>query len=85
MKKSPPHIESCIPIAPASVEQSTYEHKSMDHKLDWFYGPTKTDPDPGKMWHRGCGGEVWYLSDGLICSKCHQQESRQDSASESQT
>lgn len=43
-------------------------------RLRWHYGPTKVDPDPGKMWHYNCGGEVWSMDDGLICSKCHKQE-----------
>lgn len=38
----------------------------------WHYGPTATDPDPGKMWHYSCGGEVLYLGDGYIC-RCGQQ------------
>lgn len=35
--------------------------------LEWHYGPTKTDPDPGKMWHYGCGLEVLFIEDGEIC------------------
>ena len=42
--------------------------------LDWFYGPTATDPDPAKQWHRNCGGEVWFIDGGFICSKCKEQE-----------
>lgn len=42
--------------------------------LNWHYGPTKSDPDPGKMWHYDCGGEVLYLDGGLICALCGQQE-----------
>lgn len=33
----------------------------------WHYGPTATDPDPGKMWHYGCGQEVLYVDDGAVC------------------
>lgn len=36
----------------------------------WHYGPTAEDPDPGKAWHSGCGGEVWFFKEGAICSKC---------------
>lgn len=43
-------------------------------ELRWHYGPTTDDPDPGKMWHYDCGGEVWYIEDGSICCKCGQQE-----------
>lgn len=35
--------------------------------LDYHYGPTADDPDPGKMWHYGCGQEVLFIEDGLIC------------------
>lgn len=38
--------------------------------LDTHYGPTADDPEPGKVWHRGCGGEVWGFKEGRICSKC---------------
>jgi hypothetical protein len=38
----------------------------------WHYGPTATDPYPGKRWHYGCGGEVLSLDGGDICS-CGQQ------------
>lgn len=40
-------------------------------RLDWHYGPTPDDPDAGKMWHRGCGGEVQRVGDGRICSRCN--------------
>lgn len=38
----------------------------------WHYGPTPTDPDPGKMWHYVCGGEVLSLDGGYVCA-CGQQ------------
>lgn len=38
----------------------------------WYHGPTFTDPDPGKMWHHMCGGEVWSFDEGLICRRCGQ-------------
>lgn len=41
----------------------------------YHYGPTATDPDPGKKWHIGCGGEVLFIEDGLICAKCGAQAS----------
>jgi hypothetical protein len=42
-------------------------------ELRWHYGPTETDPNPGAMWHYDCGGEVWYIDDAPICSRCDQQ------------
>lgn len=42
-------------------------------ELRWHYGPTDADPEPGKMWHYDCGGEVWYFDGGPICTKCKQQ------------
>lgn len=36
-------------------------------KLKWHYGPTDTNPDPGRMWHYECGKEVLYIEDGYIC------------------
>lgn len=35
----------------------------------WHYGPTDKDPDPGKVWCRTCGEEVYFFSEGSICSK----------------
>lgn len=43
-------------------------------ELETYYGPTAWDSDPGKQWHYGCDGEVWYLEDGLICRKCEAQQ-----------
>ncbi len=39
----------------------------------YHYGPTESDADPGKKWHIGCGGEVLFIEDGLICAKCGAQ------------
>lgn len=50
---------------------------SEDSQLTWHYGPTSEDPDPGKMWHNDCGGEVWTLDEGLVCRKCEQQSEEQ--------
>jgi hypothetical protein len=44
--------------------------------LDWHYGPTATDPDPGKMWHNDCGQGVMYLEGGHICG-CGAQDDDQ--------
>jgi hypothetical protein len=41
--------------------------------LEWHYGPTDTDPNPGAMWCDGCGSEVYALEDGYICSGCDRQ------------
>lgn len=43
-------------------------------ELRWHYGPTSDDPDPGRMWHYDCGGEVWAFDEGLICSECDMSE-----------
>jgi hypothetical protein len=42
--------------------------------MQWHYGPTSDDPNPGAMWHEGCGGEVWILEGGYICRKCGEQQ-----------
>ena len=39
----------------------------------WHHGPTADDPDPGKLWCYDCGGEVYHLADGVICSGCGKQ------------
>lgn len=36
----------------------------------WHYGPTAGDPDPGKMWHYDCGGEVYGFEEGHVCAVC---------------
>lgn len=41
--------------------------------LSWHYGPTKDNPDPGRMWHYGCGREVLIFDDGYIC-ECGAQD-----------
>lgn len=42
-----------------------------DAPLRWHYGPTDTDPDPGKMWCYACGGEVFTFKDGAAsCAGC---------------
>lgn len=45
--------------------------------LNWHYGPTAADPEPGKMWHYGCGQEVLIIDDGLICG-CGAQDDPAD-------
>lgn len=35
--------------------------------LSWHYGPTDTDPNPGSMWHYGCGGEVMLFDGHAVC------------------
>ena len=58
------------PDCPVHDEDPTQE-------VEWHYEPAAMDPDPGKMWHYGCGGEVSYIDDGYICHKCRaQQEGR---------
>ncbi len=41
--------------------------------MSWHHGPTATDPDPGKMWHYKCGGEVLQLEGGYVCMACRAQ------------
>jgi len=52
-------------------------------ELRWHYGPTDDDPEPGKMWHDACSGEVWSFKDGaLICRRCAQWQDDEDEASQ---
>ena len=46
------------------------DHPEVPEPFAWHYGPTSGDPDPGKMWHYDCGGEVWGFKEGYICGKC---------------
>lgn len=39
----------------------------------WHYGPTATDPDPGKMWCDDCRREVYWF-DGIGTCGCGQWE-----------
>ncbi len=43
-------------------------------RLRWYYGPRPDYPDPGRMWHVGCDGEVMYIDDGYFCTKCNEQD-----------
>lgn len=44
-----------------------------ERRPDGFhYGPTDTDPDHGKMWHHGCGQEV-YAGDNIYTCGCGAQ------------
>lgn len=36
-------------------------------ELVWHYGPTAADPDPGAMWHYGCGQRVMSIDGGYVC------------------
>lgn len=43
--------------------------------LQYHYGPTEQDKDPGKMWCYDCKGEVMWLYDdkphgSYVCTKC---------------
>ncbi len=51
----------------------------MTETLRWHYGPTATDPEPGKMWHDGCGREVMFIEDGHICG-CGAQDADDEDA-----
>lgn len=37
---------------------------------EWRYGPNAIDPDPGKRWHIGCGGEVLTFDGVDRCGDC---------------
>ncbi len=45
--------------------------------LDWHYGPTPADPDPGSMWHTGCGRRVYFIDGGHIC-ECGAHDDEED-------
>lgn len=46
--------------------------------LVWHYGPTVEEPDPGRMWHYRCGGEVMVIDGGRVCMRCSEQETSGD-------
>lgn len=50
------------------------ESEPIPAELSTHYGPTATDPEPGKEWHDDCGGEVYSFKEGRICSKCEMAE-----------
>jgi hypothetical protein len=50
------------------------KEKASTPRLQWHHGPTAADPDPGKIWHAGCGGEILCIDGGLICCDCDAQE-----------
>lgn len=48
--------------------------------IEWYYGPTVWNPNPGAMWHIGCRdlvgsghiGEVFIWKDGSVsCTGCN--------------
>lgn len=39
-------------------------------ELDWYTGPTSTDPAPWKRWHVDCGGQVEVVEDADLCARC---------------
>lgn len=45
----------------------------MKGRLQWHYGPTEKDPDPGSMWCDDCGAEVWCFDGDYICRGCGRQ------------
>ena len=51
-------------------------------ELSYHYGPTATDPEPGKMWHYDCGGEVFFIDDGHVCLKCGEQDEDEEETSD---
>jgi hypothetical protein len=42
--------------------------------LRWHYGPTDTDPEPGRMWCNDCGSEVYGFKEGYVCNGCGRAE-----------
>ena len=62
-------------IAIATCGTNYYLHKaasmgSMTDRPTYHYGPTKDDPDPGKMWCYGCGCEIFVFREGMGCTEC---------------
>lgn len=55
-----------------SFEEATEGRQAAE--LNWHYGPTDWNPDPGRMWHYDCPGgrgEVMYDKDGsAYCLGC---------------
>lgn len=47
------------------------EHIPAPGSLRWYHGPVEGDPDPGKMWCMGCGGEVVGFMGEYTCKSCH--------------
>lgn len=48
--------------------------------LSWHYGPTDTNPDPGRMWCYACGAEVFAFKDGRSCTGCGADDTAADQA-----
>lgn len=75
-----PATETMQPVEQPSVAEQALTDDETAHEqinreeLIWHYGPTQAQPDPSRMWHTECGGEVLFLGDGYICSRCEQQE-----------
>jgi hypothetical protein len=72
-----PKVTKVAPPAEGKGERMGSEGSAPDGNLDWYYGPTEWDADPGKMWHRGCPaghGEVWGLEGGYCCSECDAEQ-----------
>lgn len=69
----------CCPERPSVAQVGSWEqamrragqHARQEHqRLEWHYGPTDWDPDPGKRWHYDCPnppGEVMAFEEGLVC------------------
>jgi len=62
-------IASAYGIEPSHVDEAT-ETAASRSPLRSHYGPTDTDPDPGKRWCYDCGSEVYGFKEGDICSGC---------------
>jgi hypothetical protein len=45
--------------------------------LEWHYGPTDANPDPGSRWHDECGGRVDFLEGAHVCD-CGAQDTITD-------
>lgn len=42
--------------------------------LEWHFGPTVDDPDPGSRWHDDCGGRIDVFKDGVFVCACGQRD-----------
>jgi hypothetical protein len=76
----PPHVAADALTAPPGMPvpqtgvPSRDERTQPTGRLDWHYGPTATDPEPGRMWCNDCGGEVYGFKEGYVCNGCGRAE-----------
>lgn len=64
----------CVPQSEPMVSRTVVEFQDRPQELEWSHGPTADDPDPGKRWHTGCGGEVLTFDGVDVCQKCGRED-----------